>query len=325
MIHFQTEYPRRLDVVKPQRSKPNEVRGEISRHASLLVGNRVYVAGSLSAKEELSPGVWPNNCCYLDINSFEWVWPDVKGPELSLVQAVLYDDRLITFGNDPPEPEDREYTWELNLVTLDWKRFEYFKRLPRSPKNTIAEVIAETAQVVLFGSADTSLNIITNDLILLDANTHVWCHPKESGVKPCPRLEHASCIEGSTIYIYGGQRGDGEMLRDLNVLQVSKHMCRWSQVEESSLCVEVACAGMVAVGGKVLIFGGFTGLYEDVSTFLEYDPAKSTWENVVSKYSMKKAPEAAGAHRIVSLHDRLLIVGGYGQEFPWLQVISAAR
>ena len=323
-MHFQSGKTRRFDVVVPRRNQPNQVRSKIIRHVSLLVGSRVYVAGLLTFEKPLPPGVRPNNCCYLDINSFEWVWPHVKGPELRFVQAVLHDDRIIVFGSDPIEPEDREYTWELNLVTLEWTRFVYFKSLPLSPKATIAEIIEETSQVVLFGWLDN--NTITNDLILLDADTHVWYYPKEIGVRPCPRDEHASCIEGSTVYIYGGKRPDGEeMLGDLHILHVSHQVCRWSTVEENPLCVSVSSAGMTVVGGKVLILGGFTRNFDDVSTFLEYDPDKSSWENVVSKYNMKKAPYAASAHRLIPLHDRLLVVGGFAQKYPWLQVICAVR
>lgn len=74
------------------------------------------------------------------------------------------------------------------------------------------------------------------------------------------------------------------------------------------------------------MFGGCDDHLEDVSDFVSYNlknQSGATLRVVVGSFKLEKDLLSTSAHRLLPYKDRLLVVGGVGRRFPWVDVLTA--
>ena len=298
---------------------------ELRYHAAIMVGNRVFIV------EKLNLGTANENsynCCYLDTTSWTWVWLEVSGPTFYLQQAVLVDDCILVYGNDNLPGAGVAHVWKLDLACLAWQCSE-LQTLPVAPTFMVCEFIECIRRVVFYGGVSADGLRDENTLLLIDVDTHSWTKPRETGARPTPRRAHMSCVltmsSASTVFVFGGRHGN-RYLNDLYTLEVRVRVCRWSQVLVTLESTPVSSAALACTNNTLFIFGGFDDHLEDVNDFVSYNLKNQKWSNIKSgsgSFKLEKDLQSTSAHRLLPYKDGLLVVGGFGRRFPWVDVLTA--
>lgn len=308
-----------------------EVVSSVIHHTANLVGNRVFLIAKLLRGRRNSE-TW--NCCYLDTVRWEWVWLGLRGPRFYMHQAVLVDDFILVYGDDAAAGEGVGNLWKLDVAGMEWLRLD-LQRLPMKPSFIACEFIESIRRVVCFGRGyDDEMDLLdrANSLLLIDVDKNTWLAPREKGARPSPRIGQASCVfatrAGSTVFFFGGRSGNdigsGNFFNDLYMLQVQELVCSWSKVLLSLRVKPVSAASIVCVNDTIFILGGFDHNFDDVTTFVSYDISNNKWCDIresSGRYKLEGALRATSAHCLVPYADGMLVVGGFGRTFPWVDII----
>lgn len=302
----------------------SEVTSQIRNHTATLVGNRVFVIARLLRQRSEDGMVC--NCTYFDTKRLEWVWLNVYGPNFGWYSAVLVDEAILVYDDVYSSDHDRAYMWKLDLVSLDWCR-EEANSLPIIPDGSQCEFVEGIRKVVLFGGLSKKRKL-ASWLLMLDVDSNTWTAPKELGKRPSPRIGHSTCVlstqKQSTIFICGGFAG-GIYFRDLHALQVQYEACRWSEISVDPGCTVLHRSSIACVDNTLFIFGGYGNDHEDTDGFFAYNLSSKEWCDIHGngKYQINRPVKQNSGHCLLPFHDGLLIVGGYGRSFPWVDTICA--
>ncbi len=165
---------------------------------------------------------------------------------------------------------------------------------------------------IVFGGTHTGEKgafVYCGDLWALDTSCTpmAWHKPAATGRGPSPRYGHGSCVMGTKMYIFGGKGDGGQVFNDLWELDVEK----WAW----KLCITTTappsprlghCA--IAVGGKVVVFGGWDGRVANNELWC-YDREALNW----SRPKTSGTPPCARQGHVGVLHvpgGRVLICAG---------------
>lgn len=197
----------------------------------------------------------------LDLEKLQWSKLRVKPPEelkRAFHHTFLVQDSLLVFGGNGAENAQFPLVscWKLDLALESFEEFQYEGRGPLFLRNVAAEFVERTQNVVTFGGeGNNGYCVDTVYAMYLPAKR--WRLPQVQGQAPGRRRSHASCISGTTLFVWGGfNRNDGFM-RDLGLLEVLAEPFRWSCPRLGGPgAVPRIAATMTWVDGLLYIFGG---------------------------------------------------------------------
>ena len=169
------------------------------------------------------------------------------------------------------------------------------------------------SQHIVFGGTYTGAGekgfVYCGDLWSLDTTSTpmTWNKPQCIGRGPAPRYGHGCCVMDTRMYVFGGKGEAGQLFNDLWELETTT----WAW----KLCLTTSAPpsprlghSMVAVGGKVVVFGGWDGRVANSELWV-YDRATLTW----NKPKVTGTPPTARQGHVGVLHvpgGRMLISGG---------------
>ena len=133
-----------------------------------------------------------------------------------------------------------------------------------------------------------------------DINTDVWT-PVAS--LPSARSDLAAATVGGKIYVFGGCRGPGTILADVDVYNPVTNT--WSTAPTD---MPTARAGMYAVatkGGSVYVIGGWDGVGSGLSTNEAYKVSQDSWTTGLPPMPTARAETGAVGHG-----GKIYVVGG---------------
>ncbi|CAN0126914.1 unnamed protein product, partial [Hapterophycus canaliculatus] len=203
-----------------------------------------------------------------------------------------------------------EDLWKFDCSALQWERLSS-RLAPLGRKGHTASVISFRSRpcILMFGGAPVGRRGLSNalysvDLALLSAGEGIWERHRPSGAAPAPRQGHTLTVlaGGKRLVLFGGVAENGELLRDVQILETDGENVSWAAVQAPvgdlpaarhghSAC-EVSVTAGYAAGvsqGGVLVFGGEGRTKEgheirstDSHDIFLYDLKESRWQIVTT-------------------------------------------
>ncbi|KAL5068818.1 hypothetical protein RYX36_019705 [Vicia faba] len=196
----------------------------------------------------------------------------------------------------------------LDLDKMEWNKVVTTGEKP-GPRDSHSAVLVGQKMIV-FGGTNGFKKV--NETHILDLYTKEWIRPKCEGTPPSPRESHtATLVGGERLVIFGGSgEGDANYLNDLHILDLKT--MRWSEFAEVSgdLPVPRDSHCSVAVGNKLIVYGGDSGdmYHGDVSLL---DMETMTWIRMKNQGS---SPGVRAGHAAVNIRTKVYIIGGVGDK-----------
>ena len=124
-----------------------------------------------------------------------------------------------------------------------------------------------------------------------DSYTEVWQQKEVTGEAPAPGVHAAaSASVDDDLFTFGGFDGS----RDYNALHQLKHASQWIELcpqnDRAESPMGKSGAGMVAIGDKLAVFGGYGmphGPTQPGSSFIKYGSGGEGWTNEFHMYNLK--------------------------------------
>ena len=305
------------------RSHGQEISGNVEPvvygHNSILVGKYVVVWGGYSLGEKL---------IYL-YSYGENTWRSLALPDSHMTDGaveLMFIDRDIVYGVvfNRYDPDWRVAAVDMVLL----HRFEVVATLntPHLALGAAGAFLESRREMVLFGGAG-------DDLHVLNMDSKVWSKPEQKGQKPTPRANHACCSYGNTLFFAGGseRRGPADNSLTLYILTVDARSYTWSTPisvtgysPRNRFMLTLTCSSR----HRVFAFGGFQG--KKIVDMFALDPEEDNgWYSLVSSRRESWMKHCAGSvrsgssnHSAVQTKDFILLMGGYGFQFPTPCVIT---
>ncbi|ETV79299.1 hypothetical protein H257_07351 [Aphanomyces astaci] len=150
--------------------------------------------------------------------------------------------------------------------------------------------------------------VYLNDTHALDLETSTWCQVKCEGKPPAPRYNHTATLIGTKMFVFGGKGAKGALYRDMFYLDLETwhwFSVNWTTESPSERFSHSA----LAVGNKLVIFGGWDGTNKTFKDLWVFDTESFAW--IKPKVTGTPPPPRHG-HTMVLLEDgRILVFGGY--------------
>lgn len=209
-------------------------------HLAVVVGRSLLVYSGVNNKGEMIKGV-----NILDLEAMHWSTPQVKG-EIPIARKGA----TLTGVFHPSLSESTNF----DIYTVPKVHDHFFTK--------------QTSGIYLFGGKSEDGKVL-NDLYVLRGQISkkkpglaelVWTKLVPAGAQPLPRYNHCACICSTFLVVMGGQNDlfSGGFVNDLAVLRVNSW--RWDPVRLHSEGIPGRIfSSCVAVGSKVILFGGMTG------------------------------------------------------------------
>lgn len=203
-----------------------------------------------------------------------------------------------------------------NVSKAEWNKPET-NGTPPGPSNMhTADWIEEKQEIFLFRGGDGK--IYDNSVSAFNVSTSTWRSVETAGEKPTIRANHASCVVGSNLFIFGGWNGKVRNAT-LHVLDTSATTPQWStpSINGSKPMPRAGCT-ITSIRGMVFLFGG-SGPADSFNDFYVYNPATQEWKEAISGHVDSKGgeipvegawPEARGGHAAAVYGNKLLVIGG---------------
>lgn len=152
---------------------------------------------------------------------------------------------------------------------------------------------------------------VVEKLTLSDGKT-----PKLESLPPLPFAmdNMAACIDGSTIYVAGGNR-DGAPSNSMLSFDLKDPTAGWKVLKDFPGNPRVQPVMAAAKDGKVYLFGGFAGKGENRPASLNtdglvYEPAKGKWSQVAGPCDAEGNDVSLGGGAMTVLADGRFVAGG---------------
>lgn len=139
------------------------------------------------------------------------------------------------------------------------------------------------------------------DMYKLDTTTATWSEVAMAGQVPEARSYHCMTSIGTTLYVFGGCTLSGR-LNDLHSFDTDAGV--WKALPTSDLIRGRGGAGLVAVGRKLYVVGGFVG--HEVGDVHEFDTETSQWRQVEGSPALPPR----SVFGVASLGSRIFAIGG---------------
>ncbi|XP_078380436.1 kelch domain-containing protein 1-like [Oculina patagonica] len=210
----------------------------------------------------------------------------------------------------------------LNDVNIEWKKVEMDAKLP-SRDGHCATAMAN--RLYVFGGvrwlSDIGEATESNEVLVFDTDSHTLSKIVAGGEVPSARSSATMAGVGSKLYVFGGLSRDCGWLNDLYAFDIETK--QWENIAYKgtppSPRDKLTC---VAMGTKILFFGGF-GPMEDLDTdatepdqaqfgwfndLFSFDTENCTWEKLAPSFTGCPTPRAA--HGMCAVGSKLVIFGG---------------
>jgi hypothetical protein len=147
-----------------------------------------------------------------------------------------------------------------------------------------------------------------NDLWVIDTDTMEWHKPKAAGHPPGARYGHSAAVVDTCVYVFGGKGSSKVLFNDLHMLDVVRWT--WSLVP-STTAPPLGRFGhsMVAVGDKLVVFGGWDGV-SAMNDLWVFDTTATSW---IKPVVGGPPPSPRHGHTMVQAPStgRLIVFGGW--------------
>jgi hypothetical protein len=167
--------------------------------------------------------------------------------------------------------------------------------------------------MLVFGgthSGDKSAFVYCGDLWALDtaSTPRLWSKPPVMGPSPPARYGHGCCVVGGTrLFVFGGKGAGGALFNDL--WELDAESWAWRQCISTSAPPSPRLGhSQVAVGGRIVVFGGWDGARAN-NELWAYDRAALAW----SRPRATGLPPTPRQGHVGVLHNqggRMLVFGG---------------
>ncbi|KAL1920477.1 uncharacterized protein VTP21DRAFT_854 [Calcarisporiella thermophila] len=234
-----------------------------------LVGMELYV-----------PFLTTTPACYiLDLKTMQWRIAQVHiDNDLEfrpfVAPVVSVGRKLYLFGGRKFRPYQLSNDlYVLDTETMHLRRLTDIHGTPPKPRHEHSFDVVLNRYLITFGGI-VNRSLGENDVFVFDIDEEVWHEPMVQGQKPYLRFGHSTAVIDQYLYVYGGTQlysHDSSIVFDdfyrLDCSSFQWHKIDWYHggSEEQSVIsatgpspLERFECGMVAVGQKLLIFGGRT-------------------------------------------------------------------
>ena len=170
-------------------------------------------------------------------------------------------------------------------------------------------------KVFIFGGhymSSTGSFVCSNQLFILDLVRMKWSLPIFEGVAPRGRYNHTSAAVGDEVFIFGG-RGDGKVLRDMHVLEISRSL-KWKRAQRGNAPAARHGHSCDVFAGNLYFFGGH-GLDSFFGDLYTFETRTGTWKSLDSA---GPAPSPRAFHAS-TISGSLLIIHGGMQAIPKIE------
>ena len=163
--------------------------------------------------------------------------------------------------------------------------------------------ISGVSHLAVLGGANDSQTF--GDLHFYNPVTNVWSVETKPTFKS--REMHAMVAIGGNVYVSGGRHTEtGEVLLDLWCYEVASKTWKELATPPDPRC----CTAFAALGGRIVVFGGFNGtdtLHDDLQV---YDVETNVWTVV----AVDGAPSVRFGCAGVTVGEKFVVFGGSCQE-----------
>ena len=282
-----------------------------------LVSSKLFVYGGVARAE----GVL-EDFHVLDLETMQWaaVHTDISPGRRILHELQLVGDKLYLFGGSQ---KNDMFRFDILLVEFTEVLQVYGQGVSRNITKRFGQTLEyheRSDSFVMFGGS------FSSNVLLFSVSTSIWSVLNVKGRPPRARRLHCSCIEGDSMYVYGGILLNQEELEphsqnDLFVLTLDDNP-RWTGLAQVSGSEPRSHSSISLLINKLLIYGGeadftFKGL-------IVYD-MKARRTVPPEEIQLDGHWEDRTTHSAVSFGGQILIVGGGRQDSrsaPFLNEIA---
>ncbi|XP_048583338.1 rho GTPase-activating protein gacHH isoform X2 [Nematostella vectensis] len=208
----------------------------------------------------------------------------------------------------------------LNDVKVEWKRSG--KDCVYSPRDGHCAA-SVGSKLYVFGGVAWNVTIgevsEMNEMLVYDLESQTWSKPVTRGDTPSSRSSATMCSVGNTLFMFGGLSRDSGWLNDLYAFNTDS--MQWKAIEAKGTYPSPRDKlGSVAMGTKMLIFGGFGPKEDDemagpgeaeftwFNDIFAFDTENLTWKKFMVTTVGSPTPRAA--HCMCAVGFKVVIFGG---------------
>jgi hypothetical protein len=216
--------------------------------------------------------------------------------------------------------DEAGYFSKLDVSTWNWTRLDSAAGVTGSPPGTLRSpgmaAIDSLNCVVVFGGKIKGTSSVSKTLSVFNASSKVWTLMDDGGFwgntgsTHSPRQVSSMTVMGNRIFIFGGRNGYDNVLEDTKLYMFDFDSKRWMVVHDGTGTAPRSRAdfGMVAAGGKLMMYGGSVLVtpWDSVATaeFWEFDVDERCWT------MLPLGPKARSKHKMVEYMGSTIIFGG---------------
>ena len=298
-----------------------------------LVGSRIYSFGGLC-------NGFPfliEHVHIFDINLqrwYSWSFPMLVDKANGLYEGfavfghtgTLVDDRILfiggVFGMDPDHNSDKVFCLDLALKTFTTVETFGSSKRGRIAFHT-ADFFEKRNEIIVLGGYQEINQCTTQILYSLNTKSMRWRNVSWKGQAPAPAANHATCVVGSCLYVFGGIHTTYAALNVLHILDLTHRVPTFSKVKSNTPPEPRFGTALFRHQGHMFVFAGKRsfngeGRHNDLHRF---DLKRQTWHECRTWMSTAR-PRERSNHKAVTLDDKVLVFGGTGVNIGEILEIS---
>ena len=220
--------------------------------------------------------------------------------------AIAQGKKLFVYGGLGENNEEyRHHIWVYESEHNSWIQYNTTGDIPEFVCGSRATLIKN--QIFLFGGYNKGK--YSNDVYVLNLDTHQWKFIETTGEKPSQRRSHVQWRTSNDIVVFGGAAGGGRYFNDTFRLDIDTMM--WTQPSTTGTPPTRRSASGYSQRGyeEGYLFGGwYSGnMFNDLHMF---DLTTNTWREIIPRGPLPTV--RFGATMNVVHQDQLFVCGGVG-------------
>ncbi|KAI8363549.1 hypothetical protein B0O80DRAFT_378480 [Mortierella sp. GBAus27b] len=250
--------------------------------------------------------------------AMHWTCAKVHGQippkNLRAQTANLVGESIYVFGGcDAKGCYNNLYIFDAD--TMHWSQPKTFGSIP-PPCRAHTATLVDNKRLFVFGGGDGPQYF--NDLYILDIgevpitpingcflsiDTLTWSNPPTTGMRPCKRRAHTTCVYNNRVYVFGG--GDG--VRALNdTFQLDLATMHWSEVKTTGqLPMSRGYHTGNLIKSQLIVYGGSDG-HECFSDVHVLDLDTKEWTKIDINVALPRL-----SHTSTQVGSYLFVIGGH--------------
>jgi Rab9 effector protein with kelch motifs len=194
---------------QPKLAKGPKPEGRYGHTGTLVGTNTLYIFGGRASGNKHLRDVW----C-LDMSGDVFTWTRVNSataPPTGRMghSDVLVGDKIVYFGGTNGKSCFSDL-WVFDTATMTWLRPRTAGRPPTKRYNHTMSLLAD-GRILVMGGYMAGKGVTKpeyyDDVRELDTETMVWSRPRVTGSYPKARNQHATCMMGRQMVMFGGWTG----------------------------------------------------------------------------------------------------------------------